>query len=295
MYLSEPFKPYFSGITKDYIFLYSTDHAGSRSIQNPQNGAIGWGECDLPDLTGYVDKGIIIMGYQSETPSLLINPNDPIDHNIWLFYHPFTHSDAGNRQQTRLLTTSGGISLNQTTYIDRGRVLGITPNEQANYNLLHTGYSDAYLESDGSITVIHVTRASWPYYLSKSICVGNNYTFTRIDENIDITSFMPFERMVHHSPSLFFKRNGMQYMAARNVTFIVADIGINNFISIFQCDGNYHPTALFRNISTIDSGSDTSNAGYFIDESNDPDTLHIYYIKNKTQMFHTTWDLRNLD
>jgi hypothetical protein len=296
VYLSDPFKAYFSGIIKDYIVLYSTNHARANSTATPGNGAIAWGECDLPNLSGYVDRGIIIAGYQSETPSMIINPNDPNGHHIWFFYHPgATFPGTGGVQQTRLLTTTGGAGIHSATYTDRGKILGLNAGEQ------HTGYADAYLENDGSVTVFHITKGWFSDTLegipnvgiSKSL--GNNYTFTRISSDIDITSFMPSGRQFHTGPSLFFKRNNIQYLVGRNATIVISEINIKNFIAIYQADGNYRPTALIGNISTVDGGNDNYNAGYFIDELNDPDTLHIYYIKNNTQMFHTTWDLSNLD
>jgi hypothetical protein len=301
MYLSEPFKPYFSGITKDYIFLYSTNHAKSGSIPIPTNGAIAWGECDSPNLSGYVDRGIIISGYQSETPSILINPNDPNGQHIWFFYHPSQHyPNSGWKQQTRLLTTSGGVNLHDQNWTDLGTILGFTQSELL-YSQPHSGYADAYLEEDGTVTVFHVTKG-WDnntldglFHYGLSTCSGTDYLFTRLQSDIDITSFMPQGRTFYAAPSLFFSRNNIQYAVARNSTIIQQDININNFIGIYRTNQNYIPTSLLKNISSINGGSNSYNAGYFIDEINDPDTLHIYYVKNNTQMFHTTWDLRNLD
>jgi hypothetical protein len=301
VYLSEPFKAYFSGITKDYIVLYSTNHSGGGATPTPANGAIAWGECDLPNLTGYVDKGIIIAGYQSETPSIIINPNDPNGHHIWFFYHPDTsHPDSGGYQQTRLLTTAGGVNLHDATYTDRGKILGFTAGELT-LSTPHTGYADAYLEDDGSVTVFHVTKSWMADTLAGipnvgfSTCPGNSYVFTRQQSDIDTSSFMPAGRQYHGGPSLFFVRNGIQYLVARNATIVSSEINIKNYIAIYQADGNYQITSFLGNISSFIGGSDNFNAGYFIDETNDPDTLHIYYIKGGTQMFHTTWDLRNLD
>jgi hypothetical protein len=301
VYLSEPYKAYFSGITKDYIVLYSTNHSGGLSTPTPANGAIAWGECDTPDLVGYVDKGIIIAGYQSETPSMLINPNDPNGHHIWFFYHPdIDHPDSGGYQQTRLRTTSGGVNLHDATYTDRGKILGFTSGEFA-LSVPHTGYADAYLEDDGSVTVFHVTKAWTTDDLAGipnvgiSTCVGSNYTFTRVESDIDTSSFMDTGRMFHGGPSLFFERNGIQYLVGRNASIISSEINIKNYIAIYQADGNYQITSFLGNISSFIGGNDNYNAGYFIDQINDPDTLHIYYIKSGTQMFHTTWDLTNLD
>lgn len=301
VYLSNPYKAYFSGITKDYIVLYSTNHAGGLATPTPANGAIAWGECDTPDLTGYVDKGIIIAGYQSETPSMLINPNDPNGHHIWFFYHPeATHPDSGGYQQTRLLTTTGGVDFNTASYTDRGKILGFTAGELA-LSVPHTGYTDAYLEDDGSVTAFHVTKG-WADNTIEGVpnvgistCVGNNYTFTRNASDIDITSYMPAGRQFHVGPSIFFMRNNLQYAIGRNASLIINDVNTNNYIALYQADGNYHITDFLGNISSFIGGNDNYNAGYFIDETNDPDTLHIYYIKSGTQMFHTTWDLRNLD
>jgi hypothetical protein len=157
------------------------------------------------------------------------------------------------------------------------------------------------LENDGSVTVFHLTRGwvsdtvNGVNNYGFSTCQGNNYNFTRIESDIDIMSFMPTGRQLHHNPSLFFKRNNIQYVVGRNITLIVSQIRTNNFISIFQTDGNYRLTSFWGNISSIGGGTNTYNSGFFIDEVNDPDTLHIYYTEGFTQLYHTTWDLRNLD
>ena len=106
---------------------------------------------------------------------------------------------------------------------------------------------------------------------------------------------MPSGRTFHGGPSLFFKRNNIQYVVGRNASRDPNQVSTNNFISIYQADGNYQFTLFLGNISSVNGGDDNYNAGYFIDETNDPDTLHIYYIKNDTDLYHTTWDLRNLD
>jgi len=304
VYKSDPFKTYFTGLTKKYIVFYSTNHEDPGSAQIPANGAIGWGECDHPDLSGYVDKGIVakdtpnpIAGYQSETPSVIINPNDPNGQHIWFFYHPTnTFPDAGGIQQTRLLTASGGIGFNDVLFTDRGKVLGITTTESG-YSVAHTGYADAYVEADGSVLIIHSTK-NWSAdtevgipNIGKSTCPGNSYVFTRIDSDMDITSFMPYFRQFHHGPSLFFIRNSIQYAVCRNASFIINDVTTSSKISLFQCDGSYHPSIILGNISGVDSGNDNSNAGYYIEG----DTLYVYYIKNLTDLYVGTWDLKNLD
>jgi len=304
VYKSEPYKQYFTGLTKNYIVFYSTNHGGIGSTPTPANGAIGWGECDHPDLSGYVDKGIVakdtanpLAGYQSETPSVIINPNDPNGQPIWFFYHPNgTYPDTGGLQQTRLLTASGGIGFNDVLFTDRGKVLGITPTESG-YSVAHTGYADAYVESDGSITIIHITK-NWSAdteagipNVGKSTCLGNSYLFNRIDSDMDITSFMPYFRQFHHSPSLFFTRNAIQYVVGRNANFIINDVTSSSKISLLQCDGNYHPISFLGNISGVDSGNNNSNAGYYIEG----DTLYVYYIMNLTELYVTNWDLKNLD
>ena len=297
IYPSAPFKAYFSGITKDYIVTYSTDHAGDGAAAVPSNGAIGWGQCDNLMLSGYEDKGVIIAGYQSETPSLIINPRDPNGENVWLFYHPsHTYPDAGGYQQTRLWTTAGGTDLNHTTYTDRGKVLGLDSIELT-YDSPHTGYADVYMEADSSFTVMHNEKGWTGSTIStipkwgKSTNPGNSYVFTRIDRNIDISSFMPFERLYHFGPSLFFKRNGIQYAVARKASWKNGTLRTDNFVSIYRCDGSYHPTSLWGDISGINGGTNTTTSGFYIEG----DVLYIYYVSNFTNLYVTTWDLKNLD
>ncbi|AVR43785.1 hypothetical protein C7S20_00025 [Christiangramia fulva] len=298
--IAEPYKALFPGITKKYLILYSTNHAGDGATSDPSNGAIFWGQADHPNLDGFEEGGVITSGYQSETPDCLINPNDPNGETFWLFYHPgTTYPGAGGIQQTRLWTTSGGNTPHEATYTDRGTVLGITATENS-YSVPHLGYPECYLEDDGSITVIHTVKgyesATSSGITKKGIstCPGNNYTFTRTVQDVDITSFMPYFRLLHASPSLFFDRNGIQYCVARNAIWEVTNL--QNYsdsvkISVYQCDGNYQPTALIGNISGPDSGNKNSNAGYYIEG----DTLYVYYIMGATDLYVGTWDLKNLD
>jgi len=284
--------------TKKYIVLYSTDHSPSEtSTPNAANGAIAWGECDHPNLSGFVERGVIISGYGSETPNLELVSADPDGQTVHLYYHPgTTHPDSGGLQQTRLITTTGGL-LHTATWTDRGKVLGITAYETANYAQVHTGYLVTFKQPDNSFVGVHVvqgwnsnTATGIPKMgISTSI---NGRSWTRINESIDQTSYMPYFRQFHITRAFYFTRNATQYSVACDTPF---DFDwTKTYISIARCDGNFNPLELLGNISAVDSGNGCGNAGFYIDDDS-PDVLHIYYIMNKTDLYYTTWDLTNLD
>lgn len=283
--------------SKKYIVLYSTDHANDTSgVSAPENGAICWGECDHLNLDGFIERGVIIAGYGSETPNLELSPDDPDGETVHLYYHPGTpHPDSGGIQQTRLLTRTGG-SLSSPGWTDRGKVLGVTSYE-TEHPTVHTGYLVTFPQEDGTFVGVHVTKgwdSSTPDGVSK---VGvstspTGRTWTRVNEDIGGRSFMPYFRQFHINRAFFFVRNGIQYALGCN-TLLNFDF-TQTYIGISQCDGNYNLVSFLGNISTEGSGNGCTNAGFYIDEDN-VDVLHIYYVMNKTSLYYTTYDLTNLD
>jgi hypothetical protein len=262
----------------------------------PANGAICWGECDLLNLSGFIERGMIIAGYGSETPHLELSPDDPDGQTVHLYYHPGTpHPDSGGIQQTRLLTTTGGF-LHTATWVDRGKVLGITAYETANPTV-HTGYLVTFPQIDGTLVGVHVTKGADFPTASGTTKVGvstsaTGRSWTRINENIGGTAFMPYFRQFHITRAFFFVRGGVQYALGCNNTYSFDWTEV--FIGIAQCDGNYSLVSYLGNISTQNSGNGCTNASFYIDDDS-PDVLHIYYTVSKTSMRYTTYDLKNLD
>lgn len=276
--------------TKKYCVFWSTDHAPL------SGGACMFGEADTPDLQGFIERGAMVTGNQSETPFPIHNPNDPNGQPVWLFYHPAgTHPDSDGKQQTRLLTRASGNFNDPGGWTDRGKVLGITAFETANFTEIHTGYLTVYPQGDGSLIGLHVTEGmtSAPNgvpRLGKSTNPGNVYPWTRETSDIDVTSFMSHRRQCHYSPSLYFTRNAVQYMATKSVTY---DFDMTtSLICIYECvAGDFKPTSQKMTISTPDGGNAHTGVSFYAEN----DTLFIYYIINEVEVYTTVWDLKNLD
>lgn len=120
--------------TKDYFLLYSTDHA-------QQQGAIWWGEFDDFNgntLNGFIERGAVIetgveiAENEPETPFLIrgTKAETGFDDKILLYFHHWT---TPGDQETRLLTTSGGL-LHTATWTDRGKPIPLLAGDD------HTGY-----------------------------------------------------------------------------------------------------------------------------------------------------------
>jgi hypothetical protein len=285
--------------TKKYLVLYSTDHGSGA-------GGIAWGDADSERLLDFTEKGVIWDGHQSETPHLQLVPNDPNGEYIHLYFHTNQTDPAngGEYQQTHVITTGGGEELHNCSWTDRGTILGMV---NPGVDEFHTGYAGVFAQSDGSFIAIHHTQG---YYGSgidqinrfgKSTNPGNSYIWTRETSRIDNTSFMPSGRCFHMSPPYFFNRNGEQYSAGLNIEFDYSVEGRK--ICIVKCgNSDYLPTEHITDISSIDGGENCKITGFYINPQN-PDVLNIYYTQNDgdvysnpgTQMYYTTWDLRNLD
>lgn len=282
--------------TKKYVVFYSTDHNATGGCQ--------WGEADTPDLQGFVERGVMVTGYSSEMPYVLHWDANPWGEPVLLFYHPNqTHPDSGGYQQTRLLTRASGDFHDQGGWTDRGKVLGITDFESANYNQIATGYLTVWVEVDNTLTGVHAVRG-WETYNNPSATTINDVpkmgvstssdggNWTRTNEDLIDQSIMPYKRQCHMSPPYYFKRNGIQYVACKSISY---DFNYDvSQITVFQCDGSYKPTVLIANISTPNGGNKHTNVGFYIDEEM-PDSLFIYYIANYTTIKSTVWNLKNLD
>lgn len=115
-----------------YIITYSTDHALN------ENAKIAWGVGNNLDGSDFNYQGIITNKGGPETPIIIRNPDS--DKPISIYYHRKTGSEQFGIQNTKLISTSGGL-LHETIYQDNGNPL--TP-EGLEYLDQHLGYFKPY-------------------------------------------------------------------------------------------------------------------------------------------------------
>lgn len=122
--------PYLSSLspeittTKMWFWLWSTDHDSG-------DGGVYWGESDDLAGNGFIERGLIIDGFQAETPIYRRYPSNP--RPIHIYYHTDSEPVNLGAQRTRLITTTGGL-LHSATYVDEGHPLGFEAGDQ------HNGY-----------------------------------------------------------------------------------------------------------------------------------------------------------
>ncbi len=274
--------------TKDYIVLYATEHDAG-------DGGCYWGDADNVDLSDLTERGLIIDGDQAETPYLVLRPDD-IDGDIIHFtYHPDQgHPDSGGYQQTRLLTRSGGL-LHAAGWTDRGKVLGIVspPGTED-----HTGYLKSYKLGDDSLIGFHATKGiagiteSTIARYGVSSSVDGRATWTRENSYVDATSYMPYLRSAYNY-GIYFEYGGNKYCLGMNRPYDTVGTETHNRIGLYSVDANYEIDAHIGNISIPDGGNQFHiDFGAYIESG----VIHIYYIHNNgTELYHTTWQLSNLD
>ena len=156
-------------VATDYFAIMGTDHAIG-------NGGIIWGECDDRYLTNFVEKGTILSEYQSETPFLIkitTAESGLQSDEYFLYYHTDTSDpDNASKQQTHLLTTSGGAAPHLCTWTQRGKVLGIVVANSEN----HTGYLNVVKRGVGDYIGTHTTRSGTGNWSSSTSDDGINWT-----------------------------------------------------------------------------------------------------------------------
>ena len=273
--------------SKNYIVLWSTDHAEPSST-----GRVCWGECDSPNLAGFQENGAIVTNYRSETPELVYRPNNShYTDKLFLYYHPTQdHPDSGGYQQTRLITTTGGV-LHTATWTDRGKVLGITAFETANFVQIHTGYFLNYIQQNGTSLGFHAVRGiegsnvegipRWGISTSPE-----GVTWTRTNQHVDTSSYLPYKTQLDAGHSLFFNRGARQFCVGSRVAFDF-NFALTARIGLFLCDGNYQPTVHLGNLSIPDGGNLATNFSFYVEG----EVLHVYYVMSKTALYHTSFDL----
>lgn len=176
------FRPYLASelplfnCDKQYLFFYSTDH-------HPNVGGLYCGKGNNLDLTDFEELGLIIEGYQAETPSVVQRPASETglaQDEIFIYYHTdSTEPGNGNMQQTRLITTVGGAEPHLCQYTDRGRPLGIVGTDN------HTGYFDGYRRGPNDNIALHIGRGGLPQPWHRSVSTdGLTYTREALIETI---------------------------------------------------------------------------------------------------------------
>lgn len=273
--------------TKPYIVTYGNNHG----LVGANDGKCMWGEMDDLDGTGFIERGIIVSGYQANSPFIQLVPDDPDGLFVHFYWHPAsTHPDSGGYQQTRLWRRAGGNLHDDAGWTKDGKVLGLInpPTTET-----HTGYLSSILQPDGSFIGIHSAKGGTPPNIGKSTALSDGKTWTRVSSNVDVINWMPKDRQFHYSPFLYFTRNSKQYCAGRNATYNFDTT--KSKIGIAICANNdYLPTKYLGDISGIGSGNANTDVWFYIDE-NTPDILNIYYVMGDNDVKRTTWDLKNLD
>jgi len=178
------FKPYLASdypeltCDKKYIFIYCTDH-------DPSSGEIWWGKGDNLDLSDFVEQGVIVQEYQSESPELIRIPAAECGDSevIHLYYHT-DNDDPVNAglQQTKLITTTGGV-LHTATWTQKGSVLGIVGDEN------HTGYLKVTKLGVSNYKGVSLTHGGLPQGYSFSTST-NGRTWSR-ENMVKRTVFAP--------------------------------------------------------------------------------------------------------
>lgn len=179
------FRPYLSSdfpeiiCDKKYFFIYGTDHSSGA-------GQIWWGKGNDIDCSDFAEQGIILTNpYQCETPYIIRIPEAP--EIICLYYHTDASDPANSsRQQTHLITTTGGV-LHTATWTQRGTILGGTEP--------HTGYFKLYKLGPANYKGIHITTGGIP----------QNYAFSTTSDGINFTRGSVFDKSAFLDPTQQYK------------------------------------------------------------------------------------------
>jgi len=210
--------------TKDYFVIYSTDH-------DTTTGGIYWGEMDSPFFTGFVERGLIFSGTQSETPSAIYVPvnESSITDTVFIYFHR-----DGDPQQTSLITSSGGI-LHESTWSDRGYAFNIAPGDS------HLGYARIYKRGINDYVAHHIINTNG----EASVAFASDPSGKFIRQYLaDRSSFlnMPIDSRVTLQTTHPFNHNGVQYAIGMRFT------STEFFVSLFKIDTDFVPIEFLMDI-----------------------------------------------
>jgi hypothetical protein len=263
---------------KNYFFLYSTDHSSGA-------GGLYWGKGNDLGLSDFIEIGLILSGYQAETPRLIRIPFEECGDSevLHLFYHTLG-TDPGNsgKQQTRLITSVGGTELHLMTWTDRGRPLGIVGSEN------HTGYLFPYKLSANNYIGTHIITSGLPqpWYYSTST---NGRTWIR-GSQIDTTTNVLSSFFTQVSLGLYFNKFEQQWWIGQIYSLTGGELGgagVGAMLALCKATN-------FDNLTHVKLLRELNDAG---DHSVyiDGDVAHIYIIKGANQVYHGTCNLNNLE
>lgn len=215
--------------SKKYFVFYSTDH-------DIADGGIYWGEMDSPFFTGFVERGLIKDGSQTETPWVITIPEEErsIAESVFLFYHT-----SENTQMTRLITSNGGV-LHNINWTNRGSVYNIEPTDT------HLGYTKVYRRGFQDYVAIHsvasggvraVSYASDPSEIFQRQYIIDQYTAINIPAN---SKFAAMEGLTFDYNSELYK------IGLRNLT----DGSGDKFIALYKANNDFFESEYLTDITT---------------------------------------------
>ena len=264
---------------KDYFFIYSTDHSNT-------GGKINWGKGNNLNLTDFQEVATIRSGFQCESAILLRIPSNELPDNevLHLFFHTNSSEPENNSyQQTRLITSEGGIALHLMDWTDRGRPLGLESNEN------HTGYFYPYRIAPNNYLGTHITKGGvpQPWYFSTSTD-GRNWS--RGNE-YDARSFVTYTGgWVKPSYGKFFDKYNQQWWLGTLETAQYNEdlVDVKKQLVLAKTDGNFQITEI---VKILNYGNYTRNHSAKIED----DTAHIYIeFPSPSDIYYSAYDLRNL-
>jgi hypothetical protein len=272
-YLSSDFPEFTT--TKPYFWIWSTNHNGNA-------GGLFWGESDDLELTNFSEKGLIIDGHEAETPRLVRIPTEVsgIADELFLSYHTSTKDpDNSGKQQTHLITTSGGDTPSASTWTQRGRVLGIYNGDS------HTGYMNFIKRGAADFVALHLSvGGSSPIFYSSVSTTGLSYTRAK---KFVLSQGLPDGSTLFEPHQIApFTYNNTLYGLAMIKTAGVIELGL------VTLDSDYHIASLVR---IIENTFDYKTLNVRIEG-----TLAYIYIQggDNIDRYEDTilwkWDLRNI-
>lgn len=262
---------------KDYFFIYSTDHSSLTGA------AIAWGKGNNLDLSDFIEvaKINIAPNYQSETPQLIRIPS--VDGNV---LHLYIHTDSpepgnDNKQQTRLFTASGGNELHLNTWNDLGRPLGIVTDEN------HTGYFRGYERGVNDYIATHIAKGGLPQPWKQSTSTDGR-TWTR-GVTVDTITGTESGYFAQLSDGLYFEKYGIQWW--------IGQLHPESGSGIFDADKkialckSVTPFGELEQVKLLNAGKENLRHTLIING----DLAHIFITNPKTDLYHGTYDLTDLE
>lgn len=284
------FKPYLASdypeITcdKTYFFLWSTDHDQAGAM----DGGIWWGKGNNLDLSDFTEEALVIDGYQAETPKLWRFPGET--RPIYLYYHTIQSNpiNVGTAQETNLITTAGGNTLDAVTWTQESNPLGLNGGET------HTGYFNFWEQENGDLKGTHFTGGSnLPVSLPDmvySVLDADGLGVTR-GSSVDLENNIPTG--FYWSPSFgeFFKLYDKWWWLGTINDRTTG--GADAELAIFEANSNFELTRL---VSLLNQSDATSYArktwSIYIDLNSK--IAHCYLNNKFDSLWYTTFNLAQL-